>query len=298
MMSKKELIYYDIFNKCQLHDMDYLLHNHNKYIDIITDITDLLFVKKVKIKQWQAYLEVQLFKFTLHSLSLAQLYKKTSVKNTTNASRMFVYDISSIFLLKRAQLENYLMLYYLNFQTSNEDEAMFRYLLYELSGLDCRQNFDVKQQEHKKKKEKEKIIIEEIITKIKSNKYFNSLDTKKQNYFLTKRPSKTFGWERLIRESDLKTELFLKSWILHSNYAHSEMLGSIQIRDYAFNEKISHIPLFNALEMSVILACTIIMDLRKNFVTAEHFFDKLPLEDRIKIDYWWKFGKEEPILNN
>ena len=161
------------------------------------------------MEDWKKYLEVQSVKFTMHSYSLAHLCKGTSIKNVGTNEEIKYPDLGSIFLLRRAQIENYLMFYYLNIQPQTKDEGELRYYLYELSGFSHRQQYDAINPESIKKKEAEKKEIELLKERIKNNSAFQNLPLQKQNHLLENVPSKLIGWEKLIESSHLKTELFL-----------------------------------------------------------------------------------------
>lgn len=271
----------------QHHTSDYntRLSDFLKFIDILDDFTDTLYLAKVKTEFWKQYLEILLVKLSLNSSSLAYLIKGTPIKSP-KGKKIDYPDIGSIYLLGRAQIENYLMLYYLNFQPKTFEEGEFKYLLYELSGLNNRQLYNTSSKEGILKKEKEKLEIDSIIEKIKENKYFIEMPVQNQNYLLDKKPSRIMGWEKLIEASPLDKEFFLTTWKLYSNFSHSEMIGSIQIKDYIKNRAVLNSSLCSVLNIANMIVCTTIKDLVGNFKTSEIVFNTLSTELKTKINFY------------
>jgi hypothetical protein len=270
-------------------DFKIKLKDYKEFVSTLIEFTDNLHTAKVKTEYWKQYFEIQLFKFSLHSSSLAYLLEGTPI--VAKSFKQIKYpDLGSIYLLCRAQIENYLMFYYLNIQPQTFEEGEFKYLLYELSGLTRRQEFDVSIKEQILKKEKERLLIEDIIVKIKNNKYFKELPLSKQNQLLSDRPSRTMGWEKLIECSQLDTEFFLGVWKLYSNYTHSEMIGSIQIKGYVEKPEELDRTLSSTLNQANMLTCIAIKDLVKLFKTSEIIYNTLTDDLRTKIEFWWSFG--------
>jgi hypothetical protein len=266
------------------------LKDFHEFIDTLVSLTANLHTAHVTFEFWKRYLEVQLVKFSMHSASLAYLLKGTPIKDIETNKEFKYPDLGSIFLLRRAQIENYLMFYYLNIQPSTNEEGIFRYLLYELSGLSHRQTIPAIQPDTIQKKENERKEIENIIKEIKKNKIYQALPLKNQNQLLKTRPARIMGWEKLIQSSGLNTEQFLTSWKLCSNYSHSEMIGSIQIESSIKNPDELKWVLFLALEQSIITTCILIKDMTKLFKSTEITYNALPVSLTTKIDMWCKVG--------
>jgi hypothetical protein len=289
-MNSQEFTLLRLFQQNKTGDFNARLTDYKEFVSTLIELTDSLYTAKVKMEYWKQYFEIQLVKFSLHSSSLAYLLEGTPIKMDKNKNLIKYPDLGSIFLLCRAQIENYLMFYYLNIQPQTFEEGEFRYLLYELSGLTHRQKFDTGAEEQILKKEKEKQEIEVILDKIKNNKYFQTLPLDKQKFLLSTRPSRVMGWEKLIESSHLDTGFFLGVWKLYSNYSHSEMIGSIQIKGYAEKPEELNRTLFSTLNQSNMLTCIAIKDLVTNFKSSEIIFNALPIELITKIEFWWRVG--------
>ena len=289
-MNQKEFTLFQIYNQNKTKDFDARLNDYSDFITTLIEFTDNLHTAKVKTEYWKQYLEIQLVKFSLHSSSLLYLMKGTPLKIDKSGKTITYHDISTIYLLVRAQIENYLMFYYLNIQPETFEQGEFRYLLYELSGLSHRQQFNVGTEDQRLQKENEKNEIEVLIDKIRQNKYFLNLPKQEQIRLLKSRPSRTMGWEKLIESSQLNTEFFLGVWKLYSNYSHSEMIGSIQMKAYIKEPAELRRVLFSTLQHTNMLTCVAIKDLVKLFKTSEIVFNTLPIDLKTKIEFWYQIA--------
>lgn len=289
-MNIKLLTLLQLLNQTETDDWKGRLNDLKKFISTLIDFTDNLNTAQIKTEYWKQYLEVQLLKFSLHSSSLAYLIEGTPISVPNKDKTVKYQDIGSIYLIGRALIENYLMFYYLNIQPKTFDEGEFRYLLYELGGLNQRQGYKLSIRVNDPKIIKEKKDIELIINKIKINKFFLSLPKQKQNQLLEDKPAKMIGWEKLIESSHLYTDFFLTTWKLYSNYSHSEMIGSIQIREYVNKPLELNATLNTALTFANMLTCIAIIDMVNLFKSSEIVYNTLPVELTTKIEYYWKAG--------
>jgi hypothetical protein len=290
-MNVKDRTLLNLYVTSTSRDFNSHLLEFQEIIEALITICDRLHDAKVSTEYWKQHLEILSAKFALHSSSLAVLFKGTPIKNLTDEKIAKKYpDMGSIFTLSRAQMESYLMFYYLNVQPKSFEEGELRYLLYEVSGLAHRQQYPASTPEYITKKEKERNELDGILGKIRANKFFQSLPENKQKQLLADKPARIMGWEKLIISSHLHTEFALNLWKLQSNYAHSEMVSAIQIKNYVYNRKDLDDMLFFALERSVSLVCVAIKDLTKLFKAAEITYNGLPFPMITKINFWWRIA--------
>ncbi|MFI5139194.1 MAG: hypothetical protein ACHQIM_15330 [Sphingobacteriales bacterium] len=260
----------------------------NDLVGILVSINEELKIRKAIIKPWQKYLEIQSIKFIFHTSSLFHLLKGTPL----NPDGRLVHDIGSIFLLRRAQIENYLMFYYLNIQPKSDNEALLRILFFDLGGLAHRQGFTATTKDNINKKNKELSEIDYLLTEIKKNAFFQTLHIQKQNDLLERKPPRIIGWEKLIESSHLKTENTIQLWKYYSNYAHSEMIGIIQIEDYIRNPEHLKETVYYTAEQTLIITCVILQDFLSTFPELQELQSTLPQLLKSKIDFWNKICKE------
>ncbi len=233
---------------------------------------------------YRIFLRLQIF-------SIHKLFQGTTISGIENKEFNY-HDASSIYLLQRALIENYLTFHYLNIDNISEDQAMYRFHLYEMSGLQRRQIFPAKELEHKSKQQKEKIEIEELEKLIQKNKYFNTLSSSDKKYIIKNIPSKEKSWEYLLKEGPLH-EMFLYTWKLYSNYAHSEMIEAIQLKEYFNNNEAFDESLFFALQQVNILSSVLVTDLLSFDPIINSEYDKIDNNIKLSVRFWNELGRKK-----
>lgn len=205
-----------------------------------------------------------LFKFTMNAITLSNILngskfitgvstKTIKVKFYNIPSRFIIYvikffsriikkpnklkfyDISSIFVLLRELLENYLTFNYLFINSKSSKDIDLKISLYKYRGLQRRQNYQLIPNNHQTII-KEKIELEKLKKRILNNPSKNNYDKIKnwEKFLESANKNKLFTWTEMIENSKLDTDYFVSLWALFSNYAHSEYISIIQIKD-AYN---------------------------------------------------------------
>lgn len=263
--------------------------------NVLTDFVDGLSNIEVDLPNRFEYFEIQLVKLVLVSNSLVRLFEGSDIKLK---GKMISYpDLSSIFTLKRSQLENYMTFYYLYEDKIHEDQAKFRYFLYKASGLNSRQKFDtLGVEKYMKIKEKDLKKIENLKGLITSNNYFKSLGAKERKRILNFLPAKEKSWVRLFKESDINSDLFLTQWKLYSNYAHSEQISSMQLKAYFYDFEELKSTFFSSLETSIYPLCLSIINLTKRFEQIKVKFDCMDKSVKTKIIFRYNLSIKQDII--
>jgi hypothetical protein len=270
----------------QEEDFNSLLGDFHKFISILSTLTNTFYEKKIVLENWKIHLETHLVKFILCSYSLAYLLEGTPIKNKS----VKFPDLPTIYLLRRSQIENYLMFYYLYIQPESQEEAEFKYFLFEASGLHNRQQYYVSTPENLKKRKVEKTKLDEWITNIQRNTYFQKITSEKKKKLLKQITAKTLTWTELIECSHLRSELFLSKWKLYSNHAHSEMIGLIQLKEFIQKPETIEQNIKDTLREAILPVCIIIKDLTKMNPILRDEFEKLEPHLINKINFWDKIG--------
>lgn len=279
------------FLQYKFRDKKNTIKDLKEFIWVLNHLTNCLHEYKTKIKSYQVNLEVLLVKAGFHGSTIAQLFDGSDI--ITHKKRVVRFpDISSIYVLVRGLIENYFMLYYLNFDITSDEQGIFRNLLYEASGLNMRQGYDVKHKIGVEKKKREKGKLEKIKEEILNNKYFLSLPVKKQKELIKKLPPRELGFEQLITKIGILSKEFILLWKLSSNYAHSEYLSAIQITDYLKQKEDMEETMFSVLYQSLIVFALMIKDLVRNYKSIELTYNTLDSELRTKIDWWSDLAKK------
>ena len=236
-------------------------------------------------------IEILLLKYSFHSSSLILLLNGTTVIDYENNKITFP-DISSIRIILRSIIENYLIVKHLFFDPINDEEGEFRFYLYEWSGLISRQKLNINAEEFRVKAENEAIEIENLEALIRANLYFKSLNQKTQKEILGKKNAKEFSWERLLLNSDIKPDFLQPIWKLFSNTAHSELLGAIQFKGYI---KSKEDDLANEISLNLFTAtlinASLITNIKENYPNTNNIFENLSLEFNTKLKMWTKIAR-------
>lgn len=269
--------YYGLRNDFNWSDEKFkiVLSDHLELVDILFFLGNTLYERQIKDMPYKYYSETLAFKYGYQSLNLNSILNGTRHFSKIFGFDSIVFDISSSYILQRSLFETYLTFYYLYIQPKDEIESRCKWLIFQISGLNSRQDFTSEFIDVKLKLEKEKKEIDNAIIELKSNQYFLSLDKAKQKEVLNKRQPKLVGWQTLFKTSDLKSNLFVKSWKLYSNYAHSEYLSLIQCNEYKHDDpdfiRVKH----NVAFASIILTAVLITNMRRLYQEIEENFQKL-----------------------
>lgn len=290
-MTTRDNYLIQIYRQFNARDFERHVADFNELIELVNDMQEAIYNGKSSIKPWQTNLEVLVTKFSILCSSIAQLSIGTKVR--ARKTEITVYDIHSFYVLSRSMMESYLMINYLNFTPKNDEQGEFRNDLYALSGLTNRQEFETITKEGQTKKLKEKKEIEQLKEKIEKNKYFKSLTSDKQRKLLKDAPAREMGWEQLIKATRIRNRESLVIWKLYSNYAHSEYLSSIQLKDYFKDVTLMKETILTSLIQNIVTLSILISDLTETFLSAKLKFNMTKQETRTKVEFWGTLGRGE-----
>jgi hypothetical protein len=280
-----------IYRQFNAKDFDRHVEDFNDLIELLNDLQEAMYHGQSAIKPWQTNLEVLIAKLSILCSSLSQLSNGTKVR--ARKTEVILYDIHSFYVLSRSLMESYLMINYLNFTPKSDKQGEFRNDLYALSGLSNRQEFETITSEGRIKKAKEKKEIEQLKLKIQRNDYFKGLPSDKKKKLLKDTPAREMGWEQLIKATRIRNRESLVMWKLYSNYAHSEYLSSIQLKDYFRDGSLMKGTILTTLIQNIVLLSIIISDLTDNFLSAKLKFNLTKQETRTKVEFWTTLGRGE-----
>jgi len=272
-------------------DINELKNNLLETNKVIVSLTSFLDEEKIQIEFWKEHFEILLVKYSFHSSLLLKIIEGTQIIDLENRI-VVMQDISSLRIIARVMIENYLTIYDLFFSPKSNSEGEMRFYLYELSGLTSRQKFEAKNHENIIKKEIEKNRIAEIQELLKVNEYFMSLESKYQKATLSGKSSREISWEKLIEKSDIQSKLFRSLWRLFSNTAHSELLGAIQLKETIKNGQEKEIEeIFTTLFSCVLLNSCLIVNFLDLYPNSKRIFKNNSTDLYNKINVWSKLAK-------
>lgn len=256
-------------------DVDKSLEELTTFTFVLNYLANSLYDGKVKIKPWQRYMEILLFKMCQHTGSLVDTIKGLDRPTHKKDGKFRYPDLCSSYVLARAIMETYLMTYYLNFDSKDADQCEFRRLLYEYSGLSRRQQFFTDTLIGIAKLEQEKVETKGLKDKLNSNKYFLSLNAKRQNKLLLGNEAKEMSFEDILSARGVKSKQVHTLWKLYSNYAHSEYLCAIQMGLYLKNNTETRSAVITVLTEAIMILTLQIHDLLENFTATNIAYNTL-----------------------
>jgi hypothetical protein len=95
----------------------------------------------------------------------------------------------------------------------------------------------------------------------------------------------------LLDSSDLRPEFFKDIWRLHSNYAHSEFLSILQIRDFKDPNRLITNAWLTSEITSMILASAI-FHLGNLFRSSKNVINAIDLDSKNLYTYFFKIGNK------
>ncbi|HRN28024.1 MAG: hypothetical protein IT276_12860 [Ignavibacteriaceae bacterium] len=290
-----KFFYYKLRDDFELssHEFIIILNDYEELIDVLSLLTQELYVSKVRDENWRYYIETISIKFIFHSLNLVTVFKGIKHFSKLLSIDNNLFDLSTGYILKRTLIENYLIFNYLFIQPKDKEEQRFRWLVFEIGGYSDRQGYSPILKELKDKLVTEQKIILDRIEELKTNKYFLMLEEKRRNSILKDKYPKLWGWKKIAKDSEINDEIFIKEWKLYSNYAHSEFISLMQIQDYYKDKE----KLFNTrshlLFSTVILTASFITDIIKTFQVINEKFDSLDYSQKDCIRFLSSIAKNK-----
>jgi len=261
--------------------------NELKRIILINqEMVNTPFVANTTIEKWEKSLETLTINCIYKSYSIIELCNGFTMECYKKANNIFSYDLTSINLILRGLLENYLTLDYLYFNTLSKEEQIFRVKLWEVSGLIARGrlNFDRYKEmnsnlrkliEDKLKGERDSI--DRIMDEVKAMPQYSTLSKKQIEKLESFGLPRIRSWSQLIKSSSLNTAFFQNTYSLLCNNAHSEFLSVLQIGQT--NPVITLNSITLILTKTKLINCMIIKKMIQKFKSCEIVYNTLPLNE-------------------
>lgn len=269
-------------------------------IEVLSDLVESLAEAKVKTVSWKFHSQTLVNKLIFTSYSIIRLSEGYTVGSFKNKDlKIDIRDYQALFILTRALIENYVMLCYIYNNNLPEEEKLFRFKLWQVSGLISRQGFNSRDEKYLRKKEEEKILIDKIMKEIKEMEEYVNLDRSKLNKLSKYGLPRLESWQNLISKSNLGKGFIGNCYSLFSNYAHSEYLSIIQVAQSSMNSRnksnLSHIQLC----LTVVRAMTsmTIHYYATNFKEAELVYNTFPNSIRTAVEIARRIGEENTAPN-
>jgi len=187
-------------------------------------------------------------KFIGHALTVLCLLDETSVQVLPSHQPFKpIYVVSaSIDVLTRSTMEAFLIFHYVFYAPTTREEKNYRYWSYKAAGLAERQNFPTITEEGRKKLDKEKIELDALQNKLKSNAIFQTLtDKQKGQIFEGKGRWKwkpdgkgKVSWREIAIHAGFSNMLASHMYSHLSGYAHSSHTSVLQVSQALENKDV------------------------------------------------------------
>lgn len=266
-----------------------LIHTLSELIESVADA-------KVGTSPWKYHLQTLVGKIIFTSHSIISLSNGFEYAHYIRKEKLQIIDYPSIFTLTRALIENYVTLCYIYKNDLPEEEKLFRYKLWEVSGLISRQNWSTNSSEGVfSKKKHEKLIIEKILKEIEQMPDYKSLDKSRLKKLQKYGSPRLHSWNELIEQSVLRKEMFPVLYSYFSCYAHSEYISILQLSQVSINAEDKHNISNVQLSLGIVrMIISLSIDFYINsFQSAKVAYNTFPDEIRNAVTIWKKIGEGE-----
>jgi hypothetical protein len=280
----------EVARQIKQNDIGATISDYKLFNGLLIKFIDALHSEKMECPIWQPYLATHLFKFSLLNSSLIKEFEGISFSRPDKNGDHKTYNISALYLLSRATIETFLLFNYLYLNNKDESQGIFRYLLYERSGLKTRQKYLATNPDNITKIASEKTSINDLENGIKLNAYFLSLPDKKRTELIKNSWAKEINWEEIISECGLEKSSHHTNWKLYSNYAHCELIEAMQLKDLFENPQNIKDKVHLTLNCTIIYEAILIVNLKNKYKQFEAIYDAQTLTLKTKIDFWAKIG--------
>lgn len=236
---------------------------------------------KAKPLYFQTELESKFHRFFLTNLSILKLGQGLEFEFL--GKKYPTRDVFSVHSLSRMQIENFIVMMYLFFDSVSDEEKEFRYDIYKFQGLTKQSKFDVTKPESQVKKDSILEEINGIKNKIEDSSFFKEADTKTKKEYLSAKYALLIKKEDLFKKYGLSKLKLFDAWNLYSNHSHSEHIGDRQFNAYYKVEKSTDKAMISPLMNNSVLTSKLCNLLLKHFECTIEKFNGLPLSDKILI---------------
>jgi len=175
-----------------------------KIIQALTTTGQTLADAKIQLEDWEYNCSALIEKLMYHSLSIIKLAEGDELKFLNDNNGIRVIDSTSILILSRSVLECYLTLHYIFFDSTTKAQKKFRFKLWQLAGLQSRQQFTGDHESLYQKKVGEQKLIAQLLNEIKDDSHYKDLTKGQLNKLNTYGLARLDSFNAMIKKSNLR----------------------------------------------------------------------------------------------
>lgn len=242
----------------------------------------------------EAYIETLNIKILLATNTALQVANGQNLKVLDR--EIDVIDIPSLYVVARTIIECFLTIEYLFVNDISQEERNFRFKLWKIAGFMMRQQtINDTNKIHSAKIESERQEIDKLKKEVKTSEFYSQL-SKNQIWKLDAYGiPRTISWSDLLNKSSINTELLDGYYKLYSNYAHSEFVSIMQMKqmNLNINSPVAIDNLTSTLNNIRIINCVAINLFIQKFEESKEIYERFDARTKYIIDFWNSFATKE-----
>lgn len=242
----------------------------------------------------EAYIETLNIKILLATNTALQLANGQNLKVLNKEIQ--IIDISSLYVVARTIIECFLTIEYLFVNDISQEERNFRFKLWKIAGFMMRQQpINDLNQIHSAKIESEKEEIDKLKKEVKASEFYSQLSKNQIWKFDAYGIPRTISWSDLLSKSSINNKLLDGYYKLYSNYAHSEFVSIMQLKQMNLNiaSPIAIDNLTSTLNNIRIINCVLINLFLQKFEESKKIYERFDDKTKYIIDFWNSFATKE-----
>ena len=258
-----------------------------EYLDTLVVLQEYLAKSKVMIPEFKFHIDTLITKFAFHSNTIYHLLNGIDMTFKSLNFSTKILDIPSLYILLRAQLENFLIFDFIYCQPITTDESEFRYNNWKLSGYISRRDIPTEGEKAKKTKESDLKEIKRLQEQIKISKFFQAFTQKQQSKILNDGDERLGnGWIKIMKDSGLSPRISNSLYKIVSAYAHSSGVSIFNITELKAGYHPNNDQANLIASISKMIICRLITRFKSQIKTVEIKYNTLPYDLTSRIEFY------------
>jgi hypothetical protein len=291
MLSDKELKALDIWTKYHKRDIESDFEDSFKILDSLIALQQAVVDSKAEFPIYIKYIDTFTTKFILHSNTIINFAKGTSLNSKSLEKDFRIIDIPSMYLIIRAQLECFLMFDFIYIQPLSDEEKEFRYWNWKYDNLIMRSKIKPRTDIIKNQQNEDKEEIIDLKDKIENSRFIMQYTKNQRKEIINKGNSKLYNsWEDLIVKANMNLKLFDGIYPLLSSYAHTGAHSLMNLKEQNLGWNKNHSTCHTLMFFSKMILCLYISRFKNCIKSAEIMYNMLLENTRLEIEFFNKLA--------